>query len=864
MCIVGIAVFSSKLSAAERTGSRRLAATAQPSVQILPAGVSVHQLDNGMRVLLIENPALPMVGVNVVIKVGSAYETFATSGMSHMLEHLLFNGTTTRTQKKLYDDTDRIGGYNNANTSEYFTNFMMVTPAEHIQKGMEIQADMLFNSTLPAEKLEKEKGIVLEEISKSLANPHEQFERNTISILYDRHALSLPTLGTYATIESMSRDGILSFYRNNYVPNNMILSAIGNFQTEELLGQIKEIYGNTNPGEVRREVNSSWNTGFETPGATGREDGRIYHRFYDGEDTKVQMFYRMPPFESAEFIKLMGIVLGKNQERIQTALKSEFPEIVKAAALSSRYSPIASYLEITVSLEKAASIDAITRSISIQLSKLNFALPDETVRTEISKTRTSFLKNIEKPHMFGIYNASVFAMSGIETVLSSYSGDGYYPAADQLKSTRFSTPSVILIQYPSNRQTEEKDAASNRTDLFNDSGTALIAVQNDASNLLAVHYMLKHKAYYESKYGKGSAKLLHECLGLRLKSEVSQKISNRFGLTYVVNDNPYIPMDDIYLHPDFSYLRVEGLADDLPGAIEYLNEQLSDFLPTEEEFNTAVGKIHGAGMMMMGGNKTKELFDETYRSVIYEPASYADGPEDITIDNLKAFAKEYFRPVNMIISVVSPASPDSINSLFTPFFGDPAEEEPPVYVKTLKTQTEPLLIEKDGEGERSYLFWGFTREIDPAHRPELTALSLILSDIIVFDIREKQGMAYRMRAGIDQMQDKAVFYVRMGTRPQNVDTLLEQYPGFFKTELLDSVTKEDFEKSINMYLGRMMFRRLSSINQAYYLAHSLYFYGDVDHDKKFLEELKSVTLENTKMAAKTYLVADNPVSVIVH
>ena len=182
----------------------------------LPKGVSIYQLDNGMQVLLIENPALPMAGVNVAVKVGSAYETFSTSGMSHMLEHLLFNGTTTRNQKQLYDDVDLIGGYNNASTAEFYTNFMMVTPFENIKKGMEIQADMLFNSTLPLEKFEKEKGIVLEEISKTLADPQEQIERNTLSILYDGHSLSLPTLGTYSTIQSMSRDNVFSFYKNNY------------------------------------------------------------------------------------------------------------------------------------------------------------------------------------------------------------------------------------------------------------------------------------------------------------------------------------------------------------------------------------------------------------------------------------------------------------------------------------------------------------------------------------------------------------------------------------------------------------------------------------------------------------------------
>jgi len=229
----------------------------------LPRGVEIFQLDNGVQILLIQKTNLPMVGINTIVKVGSAFETFATSGMSHMLEHLLFNGTTTMKQKELYDAADLIGGYNNANTSEYYTNFMMVTPAENIEKGMEIQSDMLFNSTIPVEKFEKEKGIVLEEIAKTLANPQSQIERNTNSILYKGHALSLPTLGTYETIKNMSRSEVNNFYKNYYVPNNMIISVIGNFEIEKMHKLLNEFYGNQKPGNVVYPDLPQWSTGFE-------------------------------------------------------------------------------------------------------------------------------------------------------------------------------------------------------------------------------------------------------------------------------------------------------------------------------------------------------------------------------------------------------------------------------------------------------------------------------------------------------------------------------------------------------------------------------------------------------------------------
>ena len=124
-------------------------------------------------------------------------------------------------------------------------------------------------------------------------------------------------------------------------------------------------------------------------------------------------------------------------------------------------------------------------------------------------------------------------------------------------------------------------------------------------------------------------------------------------------------------------------------------------------------------------------------------------------------------------------------------------------------------------------------------------------------------MAYGMSAGVDVINDKAQFFISQGTRPQNVDKLMPQYPGFFKQTMVDKLTQAELEKSINMYLGRMMFRRLSSINQAYYLGNSLYFENNYKYDKQFLDALKKVTLADVKSAAKKYMVIKDPVSIIV-
>ena len=837
------------------------------SIQPLPDGVSIYQLDNGMQVLLIENPALPMVGVNVVVKVGSAYENFKTSGMSHCLEHLLFNGSTTRTQKQLYDETDLIGGYNNANTSEYYTNYMMVMPSEHMRKGMELQADMLFNSILPIEKFKKEKGIILEEISKSLNDVFSQANRNVISILYNKHALSLPTLGTYSTIEHMERDDVYSFYKNNYVPNNMILSAVGNFKSAEMLEMLNEVYGTAKPGEVKRDLNSEWATGFHPLNNNLQNMEKVFYRYYDGSKSKMQLFYQIPSGFSSAFFNLLNDILERKSDEIEKVVIEKFGDDVKAVDFSTRQSPLTNFIEVAVTFNKISDLNKVENIISSQLANIDFTFTPEQIEVKVAKARTNFLKNIEKPHMFGIYNAHQFAVSGIEAVLASYSGNDLFRAGEELKNLNISTKPLIIIQSPATAKSEEEVSTAMKTELYSDNltGKNIIAVQNSASNLLAVHYLVKHKAMYESKYGKDAAKILHDCVGQRLKSEENQKISSKYGLTYKVNDLAFLPMDDIYLHPDFGYIRVEGLADDIPGVISFLNTRLKDFVPTQAEFNKAAGKFKSSMSMMMmgGGDKAKKLFEKTYKSNIFEKSQYPVGAEDVTYDNIVTFSKEYFQPGNMIISVVSPAASEKIDELFADFKGRAVIDEPAAAAKKIVLNEKEITFDESGGGKRSFMFWGFIKEIDPKDKAALKALSLILSEQIVFDIREKRGMAYHMRAGISIYDNKAMFYINQGTRPNNVEVLLPIYPDFFKMKVLKEVTEKDLEKSVNMYLGRMMFRRLSSMNRAYYLAHSLYFHSDINYDHDFLEQLKNVKLEDVKNAAKKYMKVKNPISVVV-
>ncbi len=98
------------------------------------------------------NPSQEMVSIVTQVKVGSAFEDFRTSGMSHMLEHLLFNGSARWDQERQYAMADSIGAWNNAHTTDFFTNYIMIAPVKHTALGVELQAEMLFHATIPTDK----------------------------------------------------------------------------------------------------------------------------------------------------------------------------------------------------------------------------------------------------------------------------------------------------------------------------------------------------------------------------------------------------------------------------------------------------------------------------------------------------------------------------------------------------------------------------------------------------------------------------------------------------------------------------------------------------------------------------------------
>ncbi|BCJ95152.1 peptidase M16 [Anaerocolumna cellulosilytica] len=215
--------------------------------------VNRRKLSNGITVVLETMPYLRSAAFGIWVKVGSSNENEKNNGISHIIEHMLFKGTKNRTARQIADDMARIGGDINAYTSKECTSFYAVTLDEHLPIAIEILGDMLNNSLFDEKALEKEKGVILEEIDMYDDSPEDLVHEMLQMKIWDKHPLGYQISGSKKTVKAITRDEILQFMKKYYVSGNMVISVAGNFREEEIVKHLEKNFSAIPEGERQQD-----------------------------------------------------------------------------------------------------------------------------------------------------------------------------------------------------------------------------------------------------------------------------------------------------------------------------------------------------------------------------------------------------------------------------------------------------------------------------------------------------------------------------------------------------------------------------------------------------------------------------------
>jgi predicted Zn-dependent peptidase len=817
------------------------------------AGYHEETLGNGLRVILIEHRANPMIAASVVVSAGVVYEPEGMNGASHLLEHLLFNGTETRTQRQLYDDVDRYGAYNNATTHEDHTLFSLLIQKEFIEKGLEIQADMLFHSTIPAENFEKEKGIVLEEMARD-----EEDAGNRAGGLFRRAAfpgtpLARPVLGTRESISAVSRDGVWTYYKARYTPANMVLVLMGDFDELPMMAAVQRTFGAAAAGSrIAPSASASWPPRPEKNVTTGPLESERRYLF---ATFPLELSPYDPLMPAVEL--LLQALAGGADSPLQRELTSGADPAAFSAGLSAvpRTAPW-STVDFDATLPKDKPIEPVLDRLAAGLRSLG--------RGSAARGRISALRaRAHADEVLGADQIHYYVMMRSAQVLGSPTGFLERGAArfDAVSEEQLDAAAVLLsagladlragawgpgltettLSRPVTASTDSSGAASVAARAGSDappstddpsarrilsetlsSGLQTVLERNDDSDVFAIHLMFRPRAASEPAGEEGIASFLHRLMArgsmVLDRAGLAARL-DALGATLKTDDAPQVPFDDYYTTPEFSFVRMELPSERWREGVALLAE-LARFPRLEADDVEAVRKEMldlQTRRAESSRSRAQDLADRTLapghplaRPILGTPASIGS----ITVDDLKAFQRSYVSANRVILTGVSPVDArEVLDAVRGAFSALPAGDVPPV-VPAPPLNVAGLTVREAASGEGpSTIILSCLFDASPEEEPALAVAGALLSDSLSFKLREELGLAYSMGASISRWGGRMRLQVTMTTRRENADKALDG----LRAEIAAFTPKEDeVRRAATALRGRMLMRRLTRLNQAYY------------------------------------------------
>ncbi len=356
-----------------------------------------HTLDNSLRVLTAPMPAAQSVSCFVMLAAGSRYETRESSGIAHFAEHMFFKGTERRpTARDIAGEVDAIGGEFNAFTGKEYTAYYVRCAAEHRDVALDVIVDMLRNSKFDAGEIDREKGVIIEEMNMYFDTPRDFVDGVYEELVYGDHPLGWDIIGRKETVQGATRDSFLDYIGNWYKPSRMVV-GVGGRIGDDLVERIADLFGDLEDAP----------TGAPLPALSPVNGSRVRVHTKASDQAHICLGVRSRPIVDPDRYVLMVLstVLGGGMSsRLFTEVRERRGLAYYVFATNHAYTDAGSlYAQAGVDIER---IDDAVETVAAELRKIAAeAVPDEELRKAKSFAKGRFALQIESPHgliMFGL------------------------------------------------------------------------------------------------------------------------------------------------------------------------------------------------------------------------------------------------------------------------------------------------------------------------------------------------------------------------------------------------------------------------------------------------------------------------------
>ncbi|MCZ6819118.1 MAG: pitrilysin family protein [Calditrichaeota bacterium] len=857
----------------------------------LTDGVRKIVLGNGLTTLTKKNHNSPAVAIFTFVKAGYLNESDTVAGISHLTEHMFFKGTRRRGVGEIAQETRELGGFLNASTIYDHTLYYTVLPAKNFSQGLDIQADALMNSIFDAEELRKETEVVIEESKRKLDTPAAVAREKLFELAFTRHRMRRWRIGTEEGLRRLTRDDFLTFYRDLYRPENIILTVVGDIDLDQAECEIEKYYGGFERGTLVKE---------ESPAEPSQTVFRYKRLSGSIQQSHLIMGFHTPGiFHPDNYaLEVLAFVLGQGRSSRLNQRVKETQQCVDSIA-AYNYSLKELGILMMEAICRPGRIHEAVSAVACEIAELQ---QHPITSAEIEKARTQ----IETHYVFNqetaAGQASVLAMYealGDYRLVEDYLGRLYRVDADEVQRVAgkyLTLSNCSLLEYVA--RDENVDASSTE----------------EAMSCLKA---LPEGPPGKSEAGAGRAESAEvDCVvspGVCNKETEAKRFVLSNGVTVIAKENHDVPVIAMGVYVQGGRLDetpencgISGLAArtalkgtrtrsaaELAAEIERLGSHIHfgidpDYLSCTMNIlskhldagwniladvlrNPVFPEAEVAKERQLTLGKIKRLRDDTFRyplslfySVIFQKHAYGlpalgtvDTIEQLTRNELESWHFQHLSPEKLVVVAVGDFEAERLQQMLEASLGKLSSGGDDLQPNAASLEFgQPDIIVQDSEKEQTALVLGFPGPaFASADRYRLTVLQNVLSGLggrFFEELRGRHSLAYTVATYLVARRVGGTFFTYIATSPGKEnkarDCLIQQ----FKEILNSPISETELRRSVNYTTGTYQTGLASYRAQMARYAHNEVLGLDIGEADAFPRKIKGVSAEDVLATAQKY------------
>jgi zinc protease len=879
-----------------------------------------HKLDNGLTVLTIERHIAPLIYHQLTYKVGARNEVLGITGMSHVVEHMMFKGTPRYGKGEVSKTISANSGVFNAFTSNDMTSYYEYLPKNTIEIAMDIESDRMMNSTFNEEEFKSEIEVIIQERRmRSESGASGIMSESMNSVAYTSHPNRDPIIGWPNDLRNMTREEAFKYYKTYYTPNNAFLVLIGDFDTDDILKKVKKYYGKIPTGpEVKDRIV------FEEPQKV-RKTFTLHHS--DITQPGMRMAFHAPLYtdQDAAALRVAGMILCEKSRdaRLHKRLV-EKDRIASSVAGGYGMAKDPVLFQISASVKPDSSVDKVEQIIWEEIKRMQTeAVEDRELQKIKNRYRYNQVTNYIKNADIGSRVSRYEAFFGYEFLDQFEEKINNVTKEDIIRvMNKYFGPEKVTIGYQYPKEGEKTIVKKVRSEEEGESDQG-----EDESLFLSddkFYFRMPDEAlditFAELFTGKADEIIKPAPIAPLVKT-----FTLKNGITLYTIENHLVPSISLIGYIETGAMP-EGLEGGQPGIPALLGDvmnrgtanmsykEMSErmaFVPfsfsvsgsyrgflfqgsslvtdADEMVSTGRDLVLNPGLreedlkrilpqhLISAKNRYKKIsmqaFYHMYNTLfeghtLTKFNSTEESLNSIKISDLKNLHAKYFHPANTFLLMVGDMKPEEMKELADKYFGKWSNNNKPVEIP-------PVLPNKDLAKKEIRVFpasdytectinVGFApfNNIDHSETEIVTALNHILAQSTLtsrmgIELRDKQGLVYGIKSELWYRSDN-IGYWKFNTKtgPENTEKVIRGIFSEIHKLLKDGITDEELNSAKQRQLGLLPFYIETPDDAASITFDLIRDKKPLDFFDKKAERIMSITKDDIMRIAKKYFTMD--------